>query len=484
MTTRQQATQYTDTPQTPLGLEPTARALAPSATLAMNEAIATRRAAGREVIHLGFGEASFPLHPLLREALARAATQTSYAPVLGIPALREAIAGYLTRTRGLQIAAEQVIVGPGSKPLLFALLQVLHGDLLLPSPSWVSYAPQAALAGKRVIPVEVDPADRHRLTPEALNAALHAPPQPARTPAVHAPSQAPAEIPALQAPRLLLVNTPNNPTGSMFAAEDAEAVALWVREQGITLLSDEIYAELVHGWRAHASPARFYPEGTIVTGGLSKAFSAGGWRLGYAALPAGEAGRRVMSAVQAIASEVWSSAATPVQAAAVLAFSPNAEVETYVRRSAQLHGYITGRLYATLADLGVPCPRPAGGFYLYPDFAPWRGTLAARGVRTSADLARLLLEEWDIAALPGVDFCEGPEVLRLRMATSMLCLPLGATTPEQREVALWRLLEATEALPDTDPAAGAPLPLPALELAQERLAAFVHSLGSQEITHA
>jgi aspartate aminotransferase len=185
-----------------------------------------------------------------------------------------------------------------------------------------------------------------------------------------------------------------------------------------------------------------------------------------------------MRAVQAIASEVWSSATTPVQEAAVLAFSPNADLETYVRRSARLHGHITGRLYATFQQLGVPCPRPAGAFYLYPDFAPWRTALTARGVTTGADLARLLLEEWDIAALPGIEFCEQPEVLRLRMATSMLCLPLASVSPEEREALLWRLLEATDALPADDPAAGTPLPLPALERAQERLTAFVHSLGA------
>ncbi len=444
----------------PLGLVPAAQALTPSATLAMNEAIAARRAAGREVIHLGFGEASFPLHPILRAALTEAATRTSYAPVLGIPALRQAIAGYLTRTRGLDASAAQIIVGPGSKPLLYALLQVLEGDLLLPAPAWVSYAPQAELAGKRVIPVDVDPADHHRLTPQALSSAREG-----------------ACLDGAD-PRLLLVNTPSNPTGSMFAHEDAEAIARWAREQGITLISDEIYAELAHGWRAHVSPARFYPEGTIVTGGLSKAFSAGGWRLGYAALPAGEAGAQVMRAVQAIASEVWSSATTPVQEAAVLAYSQNADLETYVRRSARLHGHITGRLYATFQQLGVPCPRPAGAFYLYPDFAPWRAALAGRGATTGTDLARLLLEEWDIAALPGIEFCEQPEALRLRMATSMLCLPLAAVSPEEREATLWRLLEATDALPADDPAAGEPLPLPALDRAQERLIAFVHSLGA------
>jgi aspartate aminotransferase len=442
----------------PLNLAPTAGRYAPSPTLAINEVIVARRASGRTIIHLGFGEASFPLHPLLRAALAEHATRTSYAPVLGIPALRQAIAGYLSRTRGLDLSAAQVVVGPGSKPLLYALMQVLAGDLLLPAPSWVSYAPHARLAGRRVIAVETDASDHHRLSPQTLSAALER----ARS--------------AGADPRILLVNSPSNPTGSMFERADVEAVARWARERGITIISDEIYAELAHGWRAHVSPAVFYPEGTIVTGGLSKAFSAGGWRLGYAALPATDAGEQMMAALRALASEIWSSTPTPVQEAAVIAYSPNADLESYVRRSARLHGHIAGRLHQTLSHLGVLCARPAGAFYLYPDFAPWRKALAKRGAATSEGLARLLLDGWDIATLPGEAFGEPPEALRLRVATSLLCVP-EAGSPEEREAELWRLLERADTLPADDPAAGEPLPLPALERAQLGLAAFVAALG-------
>ncbi|MGE5335618.1 MAG: aminotransferase class I/II-fold pyridoxal phosphate-dependent enzyme, partial [Nitrososphaerota archaeon] len=129
----------------PLGLN-AANAGAPvSATLRMNEAVAARRAAGQQTIHLGFGEASFPLPIRLREELARAATRTEYAPVLGLPDLRAAIAAYLARTRALTTTAATVIVGPGSKPLLYVLMHALAGDVLLPAPSWVSYAPHARL---------------------------------------------------------------------------------------------------------------------------------------------------------------------------------------------------------------------------------------------------------------------------------------------------------------------------------------------------
>ena len=440
---------------TPLQLASARSMLASSATLAINEAVAARRAAGRSTIHLGFGEATLPLHPLLAEALARAAKQTSYTPVTGIPPLRAAIADYLIRTRRIASAPDSIIIAPGSKPLLYALLQVLDGDLLLPTPSWVSYAPHARLAGRRVISVETDRNDHHRLSPETLTAAY----EQARRDGAD--------------PRILIVNTPSNPTAQMFAQEDVETLANWCRERGITIISDEIYAELAHGWRPHISPAQCYPEGTIVTGGLSKAFAAGGWRLGYAALPTTPTGKQLLTALRALASEIWSSATTPVQIAAVTAYSPSAELDAHVRRSARLHGLVSLRLYEMLLQLGVTCPRPAGGFYLYPDFAPYRAALQAKGISTSDDLARRLLDEWDIATLPGTAFGEGPGALRLRMATSMLYVPETVKSDEEREQVLWDLLDKIDRL---DEGKGM-LDIPELAKAQERLAEFVQSLS-------
>ena len=454
----------TSTPSAvPLALAPSASLLAPSPTLEINELIAVRRAAGQSVIHLGFGEASFPLPPLLRTALAEEATRTGYTPVLGIAPLREALAAYLTRTRGFSVAPEQVAVAPGSKPLLYAVLQVLAGDVMLPVPSWVSYAPQARLAGKRIILVPTDPADHTRLTVEALRSAA-----------------ARARHSGLD-PRILVVNSPNNPTGCMLAPEDVEALAHWTREANVTIISDEIYSELAHGWRAHVSPAVFYPEGTVVTGGFSKAFSAGGWRLGYAVVPTGERGRTLMSAARALASEIWSSASTPIQFAAARAYANGDEIETYIRRSARLHGHVTGRLREELVRLGIRAARPSGGFYVYADFAPWRQALSERGVASGAELSRHLLDEWGIAALPGVAFGDGPEHLRLRLASSGLYGPPNEP-PAEREARLWAMLERTDTLPAEDPASGESFDLPMLDETVATFARFVESLGAPEAT--
>jgi aspartate aminotransferase len=446
----------------PLRLTGAAQATEASATLAMNEAVAARKAAGKETIHLGFGEASFPLHPLLQATLSEMAKETGYAPVLGIPALRKAIAEYLARTRGIITDPAYIAVGPGSKPLLYTLLHILQGDLLLPVPSWVSYAPHAKLAGRRVFGVQADESDHQRLSTQALTDAL------ANARKVGGD------------PRILIVNTPSNPTGSMLERADAEAIALWCREEGITLICDEIYAELANGWREHISPALFYPEGTIVTGGISKSLSTGGWRLGYVALPVNDAGKSAMKALRAIASEIWSSASTPIQEASIIAFTPNTEIEEYVRRSARVHGYVAARLYETFQYLEVPCPRPAGAFYLYPDFGPWRDALATHGISTSEQLARYLLDEWDIAALPGSAFGEQPDALRLRLATSLLYTPTDAHTREEQDEALWKLLAKGDTLPLDDHEAPSSISLPMLGRAQERLKEFVRYLDKQD----
>ncbi|HEY9715076.1 MAG TPA: aminotransferase class I/II-fold pyridoxal phosphate-dependent enzyme, partial [Chroococcales cyanobacterium] len=284
-------------------LTSTARELTPSATLAINEAVAEKQGRGESIIHLGFGQSSMPMHPRLLDALARASNETGYAPVMGLPALRSAVSSYLNRTRGMRCSAQEVAIGPGSKALIYALLQLLDGDLILPRPSWVSYLPQARLAGKQVVWVETSPDDRHRITPEALDEAL--------------------ERGYLRKanPRILLINSPSNPTGCMYDEFEVRAISQWAEAHQITLISDEIYAEVAHGSKRHVSPAKFYPEGCIVTGGMSKAFSAGGWRIGYAVLPATDFGRRLGKALEGLASEVWSCVATPVQKAATLAYS-------------------------------------------------------------------------------------------------------------------------------------------------------------------
>lgn len=405
-----------------LTLAPEVPGMQVSPTLAINERVTDLWAHGGRIHQLGFGESRFPVHPKVREALVANAHQKSYLPGAGLPELRDVIAAYYRRHFGLDVTSEQVIIGPGSKSLIFSLLYILDGDLILPAPSWVSYAPQARLVGKRVWWMPTSLAEGYRPTPEGLERTL--------TMAQREGGD----------PRILLLNSPNNPTGTMIPPDQVAALSETARRWNLTLISDEVYALTAHGDVPHVSPARFYPEGTVVTGGLSKHLSLGGWRLGVAVVPPGEEGRRLMSAMQSVASEIWSCVAAPVQYAAIVAYSDDPDIEAYIRTCAGVHRARTHHLHRAFQALGVACAAPDGGFYLYPDFETWRQGLEARGVRTSEDLARYLLDEFHIAALPGTAFGSPPENLSLRLATSYL--------DAESDAAAGALLEAFQQAPD------------------------------------
>jgi aspartate aminotransferase len=406
--------------------------LAQSPTLATNEAIARRLAAGRPVVHLAFGEAGLPVHPALAERLAAAAPVNGYGPVAGDAELRTAVAGYFERRR-LPTDPELVVPAPGSKALLFALLTLLPGDVVLPVPSWVSYAAQATLAGKRIVPVPA-PAEAGGVPdPDALELAL-----------------ADARAAGLD-PRILVFTLPDNPTGTIAGKELLARVCAVAARDEVTIVSDEIYRDLAFDDpRGVVSPAELHPEGTIVTGGLSRSLALGGWRIGVARLPGTPGGERLRADLLGFASEVWSALARPMQAVAAFAFSEPPELAGHLDASRRLHAATTRALHRVFLDGGATCRPPAGAFYLYPDLEPLRASLAAHGATSSASLGDVLLDGFDVAVLPGHHFGDDPSALRFRAAASLLY----GTTPEQR----WESLSA-----------GDPLALPWIAAALERV---------------
>lgn len=384
-----------------------------SPTLYINQRVKEMWAAGEQVYHLGFGESRFPVHPKVREALIAHADAKSYLPTAGIPELRAAIADFYTKQMGVDARADQVFVAPGSKALLYAFQVALAGETLLPTPSWVSYAPQAHLHNRPVRYIPAGPSrgagrrpdDDFRLNPDALRATL-------------------AESRHDQ--RILVLNSPSNPTGQMLDAALLEEIAHICRESNTLVLSDEIYALTAHGHQEHISISRFYPEGTVVLGGLSKHLSLGGWRLGAAIVPPGETGQQLLQAVVRVGGEIWSCVTAPVQYAALAAYADDPEILAYIAACTRLHAARTQHLWRGLSELDVSCARPDGGFYLFPDFDAWRKPLAARGIHTSDDLARHLLEEWRIATLPGTAFGVAAQELCLRLSTSYVDLESDA----------------------------------------------------------
>ncbi|MBW2523778.1 MAG: aminotransferase class I/II-fold pyridoxal phosphate-dependent enzyme [Deltaproteobacteria bacterium] len=368
------------------------RGLKPSATLAINERSAALRAQGREVYRLGLGQSPFPVAAPVVEALRRHAHEKDYLPVKGLPALREAVAAYLRRSQHLSYTGDDVLVGPGSKELMFLLQLVYYGDLVIPTPSWVSYAPQAHIIGRTVRWVTTRAEDGWRLVPSELERICQDDPD---------------------RPRIVILNYPSNPTGRSYPIDELKALARVAREHRVVLVSDEIYGELHHRGQ-HVSVARFYPEGTIVSGGLSKWCGAGGWRLGVFAVP--ESLRWLLDALAAVASETFTSTAAPIQFAAVRAYEGGPEIERYLDHGRRLLRGLGRYCAAALGKVNISVPEPQGGFYLFPSFEPVAAQLAQRGVATSAALCEQLLEQAGVALLPGSDFGRPEQELTVRLA--------------------------------------------------------------------
>lgn len=375
----------------------------PSPTLAINERISRLTSDGRSIYHLGFGESRFPAHPKILAAFRAHAAKTSYPPVAGFPETREAIAQFYRREFAIDARPDRVIVGPGSKSLIYVLMQALAGDVLLHRPAWVSYEPFARMCGKQVAWVDTHIEDEYCMTADALEASIST----ARS--------------AGHDPHILLINSPGNPTGVTYPEETIVTLAEVARANDLTIISDEIYAAQAYPHRPHVSIARYYPEGTVVTGGLSKQLSLGGWRFGCAVLPITDAGAAMMRPLVGLAGNIWSSPAAPVQRAATVAYSDDPDVVEYMRTTASIHRIVTEALYEQLVDAGIPCVPPSGAYYLYPNFNPWHDVLRKRhDVTTSDELAALLLDENGIATLPGTAFNSRPDDLSIRLATSYL----------------------------------------------------------------
>jgi len=371
-----------------------------SATLAANELMDARRHRGEPVLPMGFGEAGLPAHPLLRGALARAAGYTSYGPVAGHVALREAAAWYWTR-RDLPTDPDAVVCGPGSKALLFGLMTAIGGDIAVTRPSWVSYAAQASLAGREAhfVPGAAGVPDAGLL---------------ART--VSAARAAGRQV------RSVIVTLPDNPTGTLATPDAVRDLCAVAQTYDLIIISDEIYRDLIHDdAEPFLSPASLCPERTVVTTGLSKNLALGGWRLGVARLPDGRLGRDLRGRLLGIGSEIWSAPAGPVQQAAALAFSEPPALVERVTRSRRLHAAVARAVAARFTAAGVSVPAPQAAFYLYPDFTPLSDVLLARhGIDSDDQLAAMLLRKYGVGTLPGSAFGEQSWRLRLRIATALL----------------------------------------------------------------
>ncbi len=368
------------------------RGLPISATLGINEESNRLIAAGKQVFKLGLGQSPFPVPRPVVQELQNNAHQKDYLPVKGLPALCEAIAGYYRRTQNLGFSKENILIGPGSKELMFILQLVYYGDLVIPTPSWVSYAPQAHIIGRPVHWLKTEENEKWLLTPAELEAFCQ-----------HDPLK----------PRIVILNYPNNPTGCSYSPEQLQKLAEVARKYRIIMLSDEIYGELNYE-AAHQSIARYYPEGTIIASGLSKWAGAGGWRLGTFTFPSEL--KWLLDAMAAVASETFTSTSAPIQYAAVKAFQGGDQIERYLCQCRRILKALAEWITDQFDKAGIAVARPDGAFYMLPNFEPLRAKLQQKGITDSVALCRRLLEDTGVAILPGSSFGRPKAELTARIA--------------------------------------------------------------------
>jgi len=378
--------------QNPVHLNLNVRGLSPSATLAINEKSAEMKARGLPVYRLGLGQSPFPVPERVVQALRDHAHEKDYLPVNGLKSLRESVSFFNKRTQGIETNPDYVMIGPGSKELIFILQLVYYGDLVIPTPSWVSYSPQARIVGRHVYWVPTSPENFWRMSPDQLDKICRTDPD---------------------KPRIAILNYPSNPTGYTYPLDRLKQLARVARKYKVILVSDEIYG-LLHFNNEHISVARYYPEGTIISSGLSKWCGAGGWRLGTFSFP--DNLEWLYRAMTIVASETFTSTSAPIQHAAVTAFNGGEDIDAYLFHSRRILKALAVYAIDRLRKIKVLTPMPHGAFYLFPDFGVYREKLARRGIFTSVELCAKLLEETGIAMLPGHEFGRDPAELTARIA--------------------------------------------------------------------
>ncbi|OZC02870.1 pyridoxal phosphate-dependent aminotransferase [Rubricoccus marinus] len=353
----------------------------PSATLAVSARAKSLSSQGHDIVSLSAGEPDFGTPQPIVDAAHQALRDgfTHYTPNAGIPALREAVAAKLQRD-GIDVQAQNVLCSNGAKQSVAQAVLAVCGpgdEVLIPAPYWVSYPEMARLAGATPVPVATRVADGYTMTPEALRAAI------------------------TDQSRVLLFNSPSNPTGAVYSPELVRELADVIREHpNLLVVSDEIYAQVVFDAQ-HLSMASLpgMLERTMTINGFSKAYAMTGWRLGYAAGPLWWA-----DAMATIQSQITSGPSSISQKAGVAALEmDSAPLDKMVGAFRQRRDAFLARLDAI--D-GVQCPKPEGAFYLFPDVSAYYGTTTASGatISGSADLCLYLLEEHGVALVPGVAF--------------------------------------------------------------------------------
>ncbi|MCC5031877.1 pyridoxal phosphate-dependent aminotransferase [Streptomyces sp. WAC 00631] len=386
------------TPPTPpgTGRRVSARiaAISESATLAVDARAKALRAAGRPVIGFGAGEPDFPTPGYITEAAAEACRDPRYhryTPAGGLPELRAAIAGKTRRDSGYEVDASQVLVTNGGKQAIheaFAALLDPGDEVIVPAPYWTTYPESIRLAGGVPVPVVADETSGYRVSVEQLEAA--------RT----------------ENTRMLVFVSPSNPTGAVHSRAEVEAIGRWAAGHGLWVMADEIYEHLVYGDAEFTSMPVVVPElrdRCVVVNGVAKTYAMTGWRVGWVVGP-----RDVIRAAANLQSHATSNVSNVAQVAALAAVSGDLEAVAAMREAFDRRRRTIVRMLNEID--GVECPEPEGAFYAYPSVKALLGReLRGKRPKTSAELAELILDEAEVAVVPGEAFGT-PGYLRLSYA--------------------------------------------------------------------
>ncbi len=376
-----------------------AASLSPSLTLAIDSKAKQLKAEGQDVVGFGAGEPDFDTPQHIKDACAQAlaAGFTKYTPAAGIPELRQAIADKFKRENGLTYKPSQVIVSCGGKHSCYNVILATcqEGDeVIIPAPYWLSYPEMVKLAGAKPVIIETTDKTEFKVTPAQLRAAI--------TPRT----------------RLLVLNSPSNPTGSVYTPAEIKAIGDICVEKGVLIMSDEIYEHLLYDGAVHKSVASFSPahfEHTIIVHGFAKAWSMTGWRLGFLAAP-----EPIAKAIDAVQSHSTSNPTSFAQKGAVAALTgPQDHLPKWLAEFAKRRMFAWQKLNSIP---GVSCVNAKGAFYLFPN-------IAKTGLKSTEFCAKLLEQE-KVAAVPGIAF-GADDYIRLSYATSMANIEKGLARIEK-----------------------------------------------------
>ncbi len=355
--------------------------LEPSSTLKINEISKELEKNGKNIFKFGFGQSPFQVPKDIVNELQNNAHQNKYLSMQGLKELRESVAKYTSNKKNYNYEAENVIIGPGTKELMFLLQIIFEGEIILPTPSWVSYAPQAIIGRNKI---------RRILTKRDNN---------------WFPTSKDLEEIILKDKNknyLLFLNSPNNPSGQI--CKNLKEISEVAYKYNLIILSDEIYSELSFEDN-YKSISNFCPEKTIISTGLSKWCGAGGWRLGYFILPKNL--NFIKDTINILASESFSAVSSPIQYAAIKAYDN--DHSNFISSSRNILKYIGKYVFKNLVSNKVLINEPQGGFYMMPEFV-------SEKFNSSSEMCKNILKETGVVLLPGSDFGFDEKKLIVRLS--------------------------------------------------------------------